>query len=111
MRKLRAHESDGDRYRFDFHTCRSCNGWAQFDTSQDAWYYGNWVNPIKREIISYAEGDITHTLCDSEAEFKAELQQMIQWHVDNGYNPKIDGMCSPPIIAELERLGFKDWMH
>lgn len=111
MRRHRDHLGGADRYGFDFKRCRSSEGWAQFDTKQDAWYYGNWINPGKREIISYCEGDVTHTVCDSEVEFKTELQQMIQWHVDNGYEPKIDGMCSPAIIAELERLGFKDWMH
>ena len=29
------------------------------DTDQDAWYFGVWVHPITRRVVTYAEGDVT----------------------------------------------------
>ena len=34
-----------ERYLFDFDDDFRGAGWLQFDTDQDAWYYGVWVNP------------------------------------------------------------------
>ena len=102
---------DGDRYDFDFRLCRSINGWAQFDTSQDASYYGNWVNPLTLEMASHCEGDQTHTKYDDEAEFIAGLTELIRWHEEHGYQPKIDGMCNEAIIAAFTRLGFAEHLH
>ena len=35
---------EGDRYQFDFNLCSGARGWTQFDTDQDAWYFGIWVH-------------------------------------------------------------------
>ena len=48
----------GDRYRFDFNLCLPFNGWKQYDTDQDAWYFGCWVNVIELSVVSYVEGDV-----------------------------------------------------
>lgn len=101
----------GDRYSFDFKKCVPSDGWAQLDTKQDASYYGNWVNPLKLELLSYCEGDITHTQCETETEFVRTLTATIQWHAERAFNPKIDGMCNTTIIEAFERLGFKECMH
>ncbi len=29
-----------ERYRFDFRLCTKEKGWTQYDTNQDAWYFG-----------------------------------------------------------------------
>lgn len=101
----------GDRYVFDFKLCTSAKGWAQLDTSQDASYYGNWVNPTTFETVSHCEGDQTHIKYDDEAEFIAGLTEALRWHAEHGYNPKIDGMCNPTIIEALTRLGFAKDLH
>ena len=72
--------SNGDRYGFDFNYCSSKKGWQQFDTQQDAWYFGIWVHPEKREILTYAEGDITRVVCPTEKSFKAELKTMARFY-------------------------------
>jgi hypothetical protein len=100
-----------DRYAFDFKTCVPSKGWAQLDTDQDASYYGNWVNPITFELVSYCEGDITRTKCANEEEFKRELRATIQWHAERDYNPKIDGMMNETIIKAFKRLGFENCLH
>jgi hypothetical protein len=102
---------DGDRYVFDFKLCRSVNGWAQFDTSQDAAYYGNWVNPITFETACHCEGDQTHTKYEDEAEFIIGLTELLRWHTEHGYRPKIDGMCNDAIITAFTRLGFAAHLH
>jgi hypothetical protein len=100
-----------DRYHYDLRECTSANGWAQLDTRQDASYYGNWANPITRELVSYCEGDVTHTQCDDDAEFATVLRECIEWHKTRNYFIGIDGMCRPPIIEAFLRLGFDGDLH
>ena len=69
-----------ERYEFDFKLCTKANGWVQFDTSQDAWYFGVWVHPEKREIVTYAEGDITRVKCPTEESYHAELKSMAEFY-------------------------------
>ncbi len=63
---------DGDRYMFD-HRLSLSLGWAQLDSRQDAWYYGCWINAAKRQIVEYAEGDVSRYTFDSDAEMFAWL--------------------------------------
>ena len=86
-----------DRYLFDFKLCRIEDGWSQFDTSQDANYFGNWVNPIKLQTICYAEGDIIVTNCDSISEFKTEIEKMFEYYND----AKIDAYGNTEIWKKL----------
>jgi hypothetical protein len=66
-----------DRYYFDFGKCK---GWKQFDTDQDASYFGVWVNEEERKTLTYAEGDITEVFCHSEESFQAELKEMSEFY-------------------------------
>lgn len=56
------HFLSADRYAVDFADDRVREGWQQFDTDQDAWYFGLWVNPKRLATLCYAEGD--WTLCE-----------------------------------------------
>ena len=62
--------SDGNRYMFDT-TLSSNDGWEQFDTDQDAWYFGVWVNNSKGMTVTYCEGDvmIKHGIPDMKKEY------------------------------------------
>ena len=83
MKTKRTHygyPNERDRYFYDFGECSSKNGWVQYDTYQDAWYFGVWVHPGKREILSFAEGDETRTTCENEAEYHAELASMEEFY-------------------------------
>ena len=66
----------GDRYLYDFKLCTPGKGWMQYDTDQDAWYFGVWVNKGKREILTYAEGDLSLVTCPSVESFNAEIAHM-----------------------------------
>ena len=82
---------DGERYDFDRQLCWAKGStWAQVDTDQDAWYYGNWANPVTRSIVSYAEGDLTITRCDTAEEFCSELNRMAAWHAKQDSYLRID---------------------
>lgn len=63
------------RYTFDG-LCDRSTGWAQYDTEQDASYFGVWVHIEERRILTYAEGDITLVSCRDDAHLKAELDDM-----------------------------------
>jgi hypothetical protein len=75
---LRDHDADralrlrnaGDRYAYDFGPCRA---WIQFDTRQDAIYFGVWVNPDNRQIFTYCEGDRILVTCPTPESFRTEL--------------------------------------
>ena len=98
-------EVQSDRYKYD-QLCRSADGWAQMDTRQDASYYGNWVNPLTFQLISYCEGDVTNTECEDEADFVKTLQGCIAWHRERNLFIGIDCMPTEPARAAFERMGF-----
>lgn len=54
--------------------------WRQYDTDQDAWYFGVWVNVTERRILTYAEGDESVVTCPSADSFRAELESMAEFH-------------------------------
>jgi hypothetical protein len=60
-----------DRYFYDFEALGA--GWKQYDTKQDASYFGVWVNVEERKTFTYAEGDRTLVVCPTLDSFKAEL--------------------------------------
>lgn len=62
---------DGSRYEFDLRL-KSKDGWEQFDTNQDAGYFGVWINRDARMTVTYAEGDLTikYDIPDMEKEYK-----------------------------------------
>jgi len=105
--------ADGiDRYVFDFRVCTSDKGWAQLDTAQDASYFGNWVNPFTRELLSYAEGDVVRQTCESDEEFVRVVRERCEWYAEHdGKRPGIDPGFSADLKAAFERLGLGDWLH
>jgi len=89
---IRSFTSDPDRcrYDFDFEKCPADKGWLQFDTDQDAWYFGVWIHKERREIITYAEGDITITKCPSIESFNAEIKAMCEFYGEEASIRTID---------------------
>ena len=70
----------GERYKFDFDLCTIANGWVQYDTSQDASYFGAWVNVDRQQTLTYTEGDITLVTCPTKESFKAELDDASKFY-------------------------------
>ena len=48
-------------------------GWEQWDTDQDAWYFGVWVHKELRQTFTYAEGDCVQVFCEDATSFRAEI--------------------------------------
>ncbi len=67
----------GDRYAYDFGPCK---GWIQFDTHQDASYFGLWVDTTSRRTFTYCEGDRTLVVCPTQASFRAELEDASRFY-------------------------------
>ena len=63
-----------DRYEFDCGPCSCAKGFAPVDTRQDAPYYGIGCSPTERTIVSFCEGDVTTTVCETDDGFVAELR-------------------------------------
>ena len=97
------------RYAFDFGECSTAKGYAQFDTRQDAYYYGHWVNPTTFRLVSYAEGDVTVTVCDDVAEFAAQVRTWIAYHGEEFRG--IDPGLSDDLRAAFVALGLDDLLR
>jgi hypothetical protein len=65
------------RYFYDFGVLQS---WQQFDTKQDASYFGVWVNIAERKTFTYCEGDRTLVECPDDDHLKAELDDMVRFY-------------------------------
>lgn len=72
---------NGERYEFDFGAC-SGGGWIQYDTKQDASYFGVWVNVGERLTFTFAEGDTSLVTCPTLESFRAELASMQEFYGD-----------------------------
>ncbi len=68
------------RYTFDFTHCTCLDGWRQFDTKQDASYFGIWIHDARRHIVTYAEGDLTVVECADAEGFRRELEALHAYH-------------------------------
>ena len=68
-----------ERYIIDFADDFK-NGWMQFDTSQDAFYFGVWVNKETCEILSFCEGDWTHKNYMNPEYFNKGVQDLIDFY-------------------------------
>ena len=95
---------NSDRYIFDYDICSFKKGFAQIDTTEDASYFGNWVNFKTRELITYCEGDLTVIKCDDEKEFKEQLLKVVSWYKKNKSFIGIDLMCSDEIKENFNKL-------
>jgi hypothetical protein len=69
-----------ERYLVDFAPDFAAEGWQQFDTSQDAAYFGVWVNRSKRLTLTYAEGDWVLVECPDDPCYFAEIRDAIRFY-------------------------------
>ena len=77
---LGIYHPDLDRYHFDFEECTEARGFKQYDTEQDASYFGIWVDVGRRLTVTYAEGDLAVVVCPSEDGLRAELASMAAFY-------------------------------
>lgn len=77
----------GDRYAYDFRILK--DGWQQYDTDQDASYFGCWVHLERRITLCYAEGDRIVVQCPTLESFRAELADMERFYGPAPYAFKV----------------------
>lgn len=104
---------DADRYRFDFRECSPTNGFAQVDTSQDAWYFGSWLNPTALKYVEYIEGDVTRIQFESTEEMREYVESLHEWNKKMFGNKgvKIDPLLNAQIEKGLRAAGLESFMH
>lgn len=73
--------NDGSRYIFDTTFCPP-PAWQQYDTNQDAWYFGVWCNASTRQTFTYCEGDLVLVTCPTVESYNAELEDMARCYGD-----------------------------
>lgn len=72
----------GSRYPLDFGLNKGGrSGWQQYDTNQDAHYFGIWVNLRTLQVITYCEGDLTLTSAHCYNAMWEELQSMAAFYL------------------------------
>ena len=111
MKKTQGLLLDTDRYLFDEKLCKPGKGWAQVDTTQDAPHFGAWVNPSKRCIITFSEGDYLSRECESDEEFVKELTEFVEWNRESGYWLGIDDGGYKNIRARFHELGMEGFLY
>ena len=103
---------DGTRYDYDSNYCSYSVGFAQLDTSQDAWYFGTWVNPDTLTIVCYCEGDLITQVADNLDEFRAAVRNIREWNCAQGHEFfGIDPGLDPVMKSKFEGFGMGDLLH
>ena len=63
-------------------------------------------------IVNFCEGDVTTTVCETDAEFVEQLRELARWNAERGYGPmKIDPGFSNELRQTFETLGLADLLH
>ncbi len=69
-----------ERYIIDFAEDFNTEGWQQFDTDQDAHYFGVWINARQRLILTYCEGDWTLEECPSTDHYRDAVKRLCDFY-------------------------------
>lgn len=121
---IRRKSKHHDRYQYDLNLCRPSDGWEQFDTHQDAPYFGMWVNKRKLTTVTYCEGDETTVICPDAEHYNAEIEDACQFYEEGNIGIAISGKgqttvyrqdrkrffigyVAPPEVDEMEKVPFE----
>ena len=98
--------------RIDWELCSpaAATQWAQLDTEADAAWFGQWVNPFRRIVLAYCEGELQVTRCDDDRELAAELHRIADWHNEHDRWKGIDPW-NGALARRLGDAGAGDLIH
>lgn len=82
--------------RYDYDIALGWSGWIQYDTSNDAHYFGIWIHLANRQIFTYCEGDRIMVSARSVQAFRRELKVMEAF-----YGPV------PPVAITIDADGHR----
>lgn len=94
------------RYPIDSADTFCAEGWEQFDTDQDAEYFGFWVNTRERLTLTYAEGDWHLVVCPTRETYLAEIQDAIRIYGEGYIAKVIDCATTEVTIFRQDRNRF-----
>jgi hypothetical protein len=95
-----------ERYIIDFAPDFSSEGWLQFDTDQDAPYFGQWVNPKKFMTLCYCEGDWQLVTCLDKEHYNVEIRSAIEFYGEGEICTFIDPETKTSTIYKQDRQEF-----
>ena len=95
-----------DRYIVDFAEDFTAEGWQQFDTDQDAAYFGVWINPRTFQVLQYAEGDWELIDCHDRDRYRGEVQRLIDFHAPGEICTVIDATTGAVTVVRQDRSAF-----
>jgi hypothetical protein len=96
---------DDERYTVDFASDFTAEGWEQYDTDQDAPYFGVWINQKKLLTLTYCEGDWSFVVCPNADAFNAEIQKMNTFY-GSGFIAKVIDTDGSMTVLEQDRQSF-----
>ena len=101
-----------DRYAIDWELCSPVDTaqWAQLDTGADAAWFGQGVNPFRRIVLAYCEGELRVARCDDDRELAAELHRIADWHRKHDRWKGIDPW-NDALTQRLDDAGAGDLIH
>jgi hypothetical protein len=80
-------------------------GFRHYPTEEDAWYFKIAFCPVRREIISYCEGDVHRVRASNDEQFLAELAELARIYGARR-RPSMIGYSSTENIAYFDTLFF-----
>lgn len=89
-RATRRHFASTGRYVVDFAPGFTSSSWVQFDTPDDAAYFGLWVDPVRWLTLCYTEGDWTFCEFSSAEAYNARIRALCEFHEPTRYALAID---------------------
>jgi len=95
-----------ERYVVDFAEDYNDSGFPQFDTQQDAWYFGVWVHPKRYMVLTYCEGDWCLAVCEGPAQYNIEIQNCINFYDEGFVGKTIDTETGETTIYRQDRSKF-----
>ena len=104
-----------DRYSFDCGPCSYANGFAQIDT-KPGWRRTTAPGarlPATRTIVNFCEGDVTTTVCETDAELRRAAPGTGQVERRSGLRPDEDRrrIHGDELRQAFETLGLADLLH
>lgn len=72
--------ADSERYYIDFADDYKEHGLIQYNTNQDAPYFGVWISPTKMLTLTYCEGDWTLVQCSDPISFNSEVDSIVEFY-------------------------------
>lgn len=67
-----------NRYAYDQILCNPKHGWIQFDTSEDAAWFGIWTHAVEHFVVVYAEKDVSIIHIPEKQDWIDRLKKMRQ---------------------------------